>query len=78
MKTATSNALLKNYMNKSGFTRMNENFEQLMTVMKQITYLPIIVYEDLLFLLLGIYQLKMARSYLLECHERLKVHTYII
>ena len=43
--------------------------EYLGQTIKKIQYLPNIEYEDLLYLSLSIYQLKMARSYLWECYK---------
>ena len=51
-------------------------FLQMIYLVKQYEFIPIIKYEDLHFLLLGIYQLRIVRYYLRDCYEALCFYRY--
>ena len=76
MKQTSSNATLKTFMSQSGFMKCNQDYNQLVEAIKILKFLPKINYEDLHFMLLGIYQLKVARQYLRDCFLNLTMYFY--
>ena len=76
MKLQDSNKKLKTFVSQKDFRRVQNGFKGMCQWVNTNAYLPKLDYGDLLFLLLGVYQLRIARHYLIDSYEKLTMHVH--